>query len=320
MANRIERRSPGPRVARDGDRGGGATGGCAGCGHWFERARPRELLPDGREPPDVEPGPGGDREAGVGSCRERERSAQPGRRGRAGSHHHAVGGVRGDRLVPPARRDHAVAVRGLLPCKQQSDRSWLGGAVLDPPIEGADRQRTGHEIAPDHRAELLADDANAELARLEGLPGPWKQRVVRALAGREGVDRWRQIGRPERRQQGGSSRLPIGRPDMDRESVDRRRREPVASRPRDASAPRRRGTSARCSPSRVRRSARRPTRRRRPSGSTRAGVRRSRQGSPIPRCQATSGIRGASGPPPCRGSAASLGSADSVGTVTSRRR
>jgi hypothetical protein len=121
-----------------------------------------------------------------------------------------------------ATRDRgAIARPRLLPGQQQPHRACLRGGVLDPPLERAERERARLEVAADDRAELLADDPDAEIVRLERLPGPREQGVVRALARRERIDRRGQVGGAEGREEGRPRGLAVRRADMDREPVDR---------------------------------------------------------------------------------------------------
>ena len=88
-----------------------------------------------------------------------------------------------DGLVPrPGRRRHVAIGERVLPGQHEPDGQRVGSRVLDPPLEDADRQRARLEVAGDDRAQLLADEADAEGVRLERLPGPREQRVVRAAA------------------------------------------------------------------------------------------------------------------------------------------
>ena len=60
------------------------------------------------------------------------------------------------------------------------DRESVGPRVLDPPFEDADWERARFEVAGDHRAQLLADEADAQDVGLERLPGAREERVVGA--------------------------------------------------------------------------------------------------------------------------------------------
>ena len=226
--------------------------------------------------------------------RDRERAAQGGRR--------VVGGVaelHGERRRPSrhhacgSRRGRTRGRERIGPGEQEPDRQRVGPRVLDPPLEHPDGQGAPLEVAGDDRRQLLADEAHAEDVGLERLPGPREQRVVRPAADRQGPAPRRQLGRPERGQDG-RRRDAVRAADEQREAVGRDGLVTVAGRPRGASARRRRGTCARCSPCRARRSGR-------PANSPSSIIGRSTRacptsahGTPMPRRQATAGIAGQS--------------------------
>ena len=82
----------------------------------------------------------------------------------------------------PASAGWRGSAAGSCPGEHEPDRQRVRARVLDPPLEDPDRQGARLEVAGDDRAELLADEADAERARLERLPRPREQRVVRAAA------------------------------------------------------------------------------------------------------------------------------------------
>ena len=120
----------------------------------------------------------------------------------------------------PGWRRLAGVGRGVLPGQHDPDGQRVRSRVLHPPLEGADRQGARFEIAADDGAQLLADEADPEHVRLEGLPGAREEGVVGAGALGQGPAPGGQGRRPERREDGRLAGF-TGAADEDRESVGR---------------------------------------------------------------------------------------------------